>query len=466
MTTFSARTPAKTPAKTPRRRRPSVLEPRRPLAQAAINTNQVSRAAVSTCQVPAPEPSTAKPRRTRGVSKIQLEEDPFLSAVQPPEKRQKTEQNVDIEEIVLDFDPVAENDAIIYAQHWAFVRSPMAPPAPERSRMENKAVAMWLAAHLTEMLVANLALRWFVCEAVARDLEYTLDFFQPDNAVVFLALKYVEDILPRAKFDQHGRNDADCATMILRAFLSALSLSSKWLDDYSQPLHEWGSHMRLSKAVIAELELLALTTMDWTLSIEPPEWTSWLFGLQKRATIMNSSLLNWKSMEIVVELIGRSLSKLLATYTPEPFEPVSTRGDTSWVGGSTQKRQDACASFQKLLALDLGRFTTLQGSSHFRRSTVSVAPTLSASTSRMPSERNRVSRRSISTYRPLEDIHLPSRRSISTSHNALFTTSVEHTGSAILERGANDARSDRNNTAIHRWRESVAHWPHADQPVA
>ncbi|KAL0580938.1 hypothetical protein V5O48_001132 [Marasmius crinis-equi] len=228
MTTFSANTPGR------KRTSQTTSSSRRPLTHAAINTNQGARLGTSTlkCDRPStlPERADAKVRRTRGVSRIQLEDSLSIGTASPPEKRQRIDQGENL---------IAEQDAVIYAQHWEFVRTPTLPPSPERSRAENKALAMWLGAYLSEMFIADMALRWFVSEALARDLEHTLDFFYPDNVVVFLALKYVVDLLPQTRFDERGRNEADCAIMILRAFLSALSLASKWMDDYAQPLHDW-----------------------------------------------------------------------------------------------------------------------------------------------------------------------------------------------------------------------------------
>ncbi|KAG7097209.1 hypothetical protein E1B28_004580 [Marasmius oreades] len=429
------------------------LGTRLPLLHMSVNNNQDSQetahGSISQSAQLAREYNNpvGKIGRTHGVSVIQPS---CFEDTQPPEKRQRldgTRRNA-----------VAEREAEIYVRHWEVVRYKVPPPQPERSLTENKAISAWLGTYLAERFISDKALRPFVCEIASRDLYDAFDFFQPEDPVIFLGLKYLEKLLRQFTIDLSGRSDADCAIVMVRAYLIAFSLAWKWLDDYVQPLHDWAGHIRLSRASISDLETLALSSLDWRLSITPPEWTTWLFMLQKQTTTMDSHLFNRKSMTVVIDLIGRSLKELLTLYTSDPYKPLPSPQTETLISVSASSRRvaDALTAFQRLLTADIDAVTSKRATSFRQR-----ACSLSVAQRGDRLEKLHLARASLSKRLDLETLPPNANRrcvSASLAMQMQLAEGVSEQASlqtSNLKRSVLDPVMNSKHLSIHQWRENV-----------
>ncbi|KAF9263694.1 hypothetical protein L218DRAFT_1077210 [Marasmius fiardii PR-910] len=314
---------------------------RPPVQHTTISTNHdtVRGSSSKSTQVAQSHGSIGKIRRTREESILQR-----LEHTRPPQKRRRLEK-------AQEYNALAEKDAVICARHWDYIRFRPSSPQPKRSLVEDKAIASWLGTYLGERFIANKALQLSASEIVTRTLYDAFDFYQPESAVIFLALMYLEQLLPQLEIDLCKYSDEDCGIIIIRAYVIAFSLAWKWLDDYDYPLQFWSKKIRLTKENLAELEILALSSLDWRLSIAPPAWTIWLIKLQRHTTTMDSPLFNWRSKERVVNLIGRSLKELLAMYSSDPFDPLPSQGETCSFASTSSRA--AGTSFQQRLTVGI-----------------------------------------------------------------------------------------------------------------
>ncbi|KAK7060225.1 hypothetical protein VNI00_000990 [Paramarasmius palmivorus] len=214
---------------------------------------------------PYPSSKSRRHRRTYQSHTRQIE---VASRPQRP-KRRGSEVDIDI---------IAEGDAIIFAEQFARRRY-REPGLARRSKVENRAMSKWLGIYLARHLSEDTDFTHYIRDAIALDIHNVLDKHQPENAVIFLALKT--------------------------------------------------SAMRLGTAIINEIEIHALSLLDWNLSITPPEWTRWLITLQQSIDLKSGSSVNWSVNTAVFRMLGESLKEMLDVYSADPFAPLpSTPSNT------------------------------------------------------------------------------------------------------------------------------------------
>ena len=63
--------------------------------------------------------------------------------------------------------------------------------------------------------------------------------YHPDNAIIFLALWYLDRLFPKALVMSRGLVEQDGVELMSRIFLLGLTLANKWLNDFKMPLKDW-----------------------------------------------------------------------------------------------------------------------------------------------------------------------------------------------------------------------------------
>ena len=63
--------------------------------------------------------------------------------------------------------------------------------------------------------------------------------YHPDNAIIFLALWYLDRLFPKALVMSRGLVEQDGVELMSRMFLLGLTLANKWLNDFKMPLKDW-----------------------------------------------------------------------------------------------------------------------------------------------------------------------------------------------------------------------------------
>jgi hypothetical protein len=71
--------------------------------------------------------------------------------------------------------------------------------------------------------------------------------YQPDNAIIFLALWYLERLFPKALVMSRELVEQDAVELVSRMFLLGLTLANKWLNDSTMPLKHWYVPFRSSR---------------------------------------------------------------------------------------------------------------------------------------------------------------------------------------------------------------------------
>lgn len=104
--------------------------------------------------------------------------------------------------------------------------------------------------------------------------------YHPHNALVFLALWYLERLFSRALVMSVALIRQDAVELVSRMFLLGLSFANKWLNDFAMSLKDWINFCSLPISSISELERLALGVLDHNISISNADWVSWLFCMK------------------------------------------------------------------------------------------------------------------------------------------------------------------------------------------
>ncbi|KAF9076468.1 hypothetical protein BDP27DRAFT_1414342 [Rhodocollybia butyracea] len=181
------------------------------------------------------------------------------------------------------------------------------PRPRQHSPEEIRTLGQWLADVLTDTLLYDRDLtepgRTHLLGELRAELRSLLDScINPPKSMVFLALYYMRRLFP-FPLDLRGCSDLDRAKVIFRAFCIALLLAFKWLDDYSHSIESnipksnkefwklkrenpkkyrtcWADFLFMTVTEVKNVELAALDTLNWNISVSTSEWFFWLEDLR------------------------------------------------------------------------------------------------------------------------------------------------------------------------------------------
>ncbi|KAG6838006.1 hypothetical protein H0H93_008400 [Arthromyces matolae] len=101
------------------------------------------------------------------------------------------------------------------------------------------------------------------------------------TTLTFLALWYLDRLIPDGLFNSRDVELLDATEAITRGFLLGLTLADKWLNDRSKKLSDWSRFCHLPLCYRNVAERTALRLLDYNIGISRREWFDWLRSLEQ-----------------------------------------------------------------------------------------------------------------------------------------------------------------------------------------